>query len=237
MIRSDQSRAVFRRSDVAGLVCAVVWFISLGVTAPGEAGAQMHSVEETETLVRTLYYEGIPEEEAARIGPEGCARLVEMLADPDESEHHGQIMLEIGLCGPAGGVEAIRAWADQPRSGEIDRAPFRAGQAMPFALGHLAEHDRRAIARLESELNRSTAPSWTFRHHRGARLVGQGRRAAATGLAVSGLPEAAQALGRAERSSSDASLRQHLDDVQAMHRERAARRAERAAGRGGEGRR
>jgi hypothetical protein len=237
MNRSGHSRAGFRPVDIVGLACAVAWFIGLGLYAPCEALAQGLSVEQTEALVRTVHYEGMPEDVVAQIGPEGCARLVEMLTDPSESSHHGRILVAIGICHPSGAFEAIRDWADQPRVGEIDRATFRAWQSMPYALGHLAEHDRRAIDRLEALLNTSAPPSWTFRHHRGARLVGHARRSAATGLAFSGMPEAELALERAERSSSDASLRQHVEDLRGMHRDRAAQRARRAAHRGADGRR
>lgn len=192
----------------------MVWSLAL----PGQAGAQMLSVEETESLVRAVYFEGLPEQAAAAIGPEGCERLVEMLADPAERSSHGQIMVAIGICGPPGGFEAIRDWAGVERSGEIDRDTFRAWQALPFALGHLARHDARALARLEQDLNAAEAPSWSFRHHRGARLVSQRRRAAASGLAMTGLPEAADALERAGRTASDADFEAHLADARAMHR-------------------
>ena len=229
MNRTDRPRAMLRPLDFVGLACAVAWILGLTLSAPCEAGAQALSLDETESMVRVTYFEGMPEEEAAKIGPEGCARLVEMLADPREAAHHGQIMIALGICAPAGGFEALRAWADQPRVGGIDRATFRGFQALPFALGHLAEHDRRAITRLEGQMNSSSAPNWTFRHHRGARLVRQAHRDAAMGLAISGLPEAQEILGRAEQASSDPSLREYLEGAREVHQERADRRARRAA--------
>lgn len=188
-------------------------------------------VTETESLVRAVYYEGLPLEEAERIGPEGCERLVEMLADPAEQLSHAQIMLAIGVCGPPGGLEALRDWEEAPREGRIDRATFRAWQLLPHALGRLAEHDPRAIARLERRLNASEGPAWSFRHHRGARLVRQKRREAASCLAETGMDEAALALDRAERRSSDPELREHLRESRARHRAAKLRRAERRAAR------
>ena len=132
--------------------------------------------------MRATYYEGLPEDAASRIGPAGGARLVEMLSDPDERAHHQNVLLALGMSGTPGAFEAIRAWAGMPESGEIDRAAFRAWQSLPFALGHLARHDRRALGALENRLNDPGAPGWTFRHHRGARLANQSRRAAATSL-------------------------------------------------------
>jgi hypothetical protein len=178
----------------------------------------MLSVEETESLVRGVYYEGMPEAEAERIGPAGCARLVEMLSNPQEKQSHGQILVALGICAPPGGFEAIRDWADAPREGAVDRATFRGWQALPFAWAHLATRDSRALARLESQLNESESPNWRFRHHRGARLVSQSRRAAATCLAMTGLPEAGAALDRARLRASDQSFRLHLDRARERHR-------------------
>lgn len=212
-----------RRMVVLLATCACL--LGWNLVVPSPSGAQLLSVEETEELVRAVYFEGMPEEAAATIGPEGCQRLVEMLADPEERASHGQIMVAIGICGPQGGFEAVRDWADAERSGELDRDTFRAWQALPFALGHLARHDRRAIARLERDLNAAEAPNWTFRHHRGARLVSHCRRAAASGLAMTGLPEAATVLERAGGRSSDRDFEAHLSRSRAMHRQVANERA------------
>lgn len=227
-MQRDRIGRGLRPSVAARLVAAMAGLIlAHGLSTPREAGAQTLSVEETESLVHGVYYEGMPEVEAERIGPAGCARLVEMLADPQERRSHPQILLAIGICGPPGGFEAIRDWADVSRTGEIDRATFRAWQVLPFALGRMARHDRRALARLEAQLNASEAPDWTFRHHRGARLLRQARRSAANGLAHSGLPEAGEALVRADRSASDAGFREHLEEARAAHRRAAAERSSR----------
>ncbi len=210
-----------REESGVGRLAAVACLMVLVLSGAWPAKAQTLSVEETETLVRSVYYEGMPEEQAARIGPAGCARLVEMLATSEESRSHGQILVAIGICGPPGGFEAIRDWADMPRVGEIDRATFRAWQALPYALGHLARRDRRALARLETRLNDAEAPSWTFRHHRGARLVAQSRRSAATGLALTGLSAAREALDRAEARVTERGFRAHLEDARRLHRQSA----------------
>lgn len=195
-------------------------------------------VAETEALVRVRHYEGLPEEASQRIGPEGCARLVELLADADERRHHATILVALGRCGPEGGLEAIEAWVEgferEAGEGEIDRARFRAWQVLPFALSALAEHDPRAVDALAARLEEGLAPAWRFRHYRGAKLQQLGRRAAANGLAETGRPAAARALDRAGRRASDPALREHLLEARARHRAAAA--ARRAALRG-EGRR
>lgn len=235
MIRGAESRS---RSIL--LFSAVVLFVS---SAGGVAAAQRLTIPETEALVRVSYFEGMPEEAAARIGPAAAERLAEMLFDPEEGRSHGQILLALGLCGWPGAMTAILRWnailsesatldrvatldavstldrVATPRTGEIDRDLFKAWQAFPYALGHLAHFDRRAIVHLETLMN-AAAPSWTFRHHRGARLLDLARRSAATSLALTGLPEARRALDRASRNASDAAFEEHLRNALALHAER-----------------
>ena len=221
MTNRDQSRPGLRLREAIACLAAVGWLMGWILTAPAEATAQVLSVEETVSLVRGVYYEGMPEEEAARIGPAGCVRLLEMLADPLESRSHAQVLLAIGICGPPGGFEAIRDWAEAPREGEVDRATFRTWQALPYALGRLAHHDPRALTRLEAQLSESEPPGWTFRHHRGARLVSQSRRAAASCLARTGMPEAGAALDRARDDATDRAFRDHLEGARELYRESA----------------
>ena len=206
----------------------VAVFLLLGLAlVPGLAAAQrMLSVGETEDLVRMRHYEGLPEDQAERIGPEGCTRLIELLEDPAEARSHAEILLAIGHCGPDGGLEAIAAWADQPRDGEIDRATFRAWQVLPFALAKLAEHDPRAVARLTARLENEDAPRWTFRHHRGERLTTLRKRAAADGLAETDHAEADAALDRAAARATEPGLREHFERARERRRERRERRGE-----------
>jgi hypothetical protein len=214
-----------RLRDLVGAICAAAWIASFVVAmTPCGASAQTLGPEQAEALVSQLWFEGLPEEEAARIGPEGAARLVEMLADPDESRSHANILLALGLCGQPGAFGAIRDWADTPREGEIDRDTFRAWQALPFALGHLARHDPRALTRLETRLEEE-APRWHFRHHRGARLASQLRHAAARSLALTSLPAARAALDRAGGNASDPEFAAHLEAMRELHAQRSRERA------------
>jgi HEAT repeat protein len=173
----------------------------------------------------------MPEQDAARIGPDGAERLVEMLLDPEEARSHAQILLALGLCGSPDAMAAILAWSETldepavPRGGEIDRSTFKGWQALPYALGHVARFDRHAVVYLEALMN-ADAPNWTFRHHRGARLRKLARRSAATSLGLTGLPEARRALDRAARDASDAGFEEHLRNARALHLERARQLAE-----------
>lgn len=226
---------------VASVVASCVAFFAAVFAAPAVAQDAMLSVEETESLVRARYYEGLPKDLAARIGPEGCDRLVEMLADPAEARHHDQILVAIGICAPEGGLEAIGAWLGAMPEGEIDRPRFKAWLAVNHALGELAEHDPRALAILESRMIRPDAPRFRHGRHRGARLLKMRRFGAAHDLAETGLPAAADALDRADLQASDGEFVGHLRAARARHGERVEerrqkRRRERAedrrAGRG-----
>ncbi len=209
------------RSGGVALLIGTAWaLLGLVASSPLPAAAQTLGVVESEQLVRLVYFEGMPEEPARRIGPAGAARLAEMLSDPAESATHANVLLALGLCGQPGSFEAIRAWATQPRQGEQDRNTFRAWQALPIALAHAAEHDRRAVARLEALLH-AEAPRWTFRHHRGARLHRLARRGAAMALGLTGLPEARRALDRAAVLSSDPEFEAHVDEARGLLRRRA----------------
>lgn len=203
--------AVRLRSLLACVTC-------LGLS-PAVASAQTLGVEETEALVRAQWFEGLPEAEARRVGPEGTARLIELLADPSERQHHANALVVLGLAGGPGAFEAIAGWADAPRSGEVDRATFSAWQALPFALGHLAKSDPRALARLETHLD--STPTWHFRQHRSARLHELGRRGAATSLALTGLPEARAVLDRAATNATNPDFAAHLTEARALHTQRA----------------
>jgi hypothetical protein len=227
------TRSIRAVSSLAPLV-PVIWALALALlpAAAGVAAAQTLTVAETETLVRASYFEGMPEEPASRIGPTGAERLVEMLFDPEEARSHAQILLALGLCGSPDSMSAILAWSESldsaavldgaagPGGQEIDRNSFKAWQALPYAFGHLARFDRRAVVHLETLIH-ADAPNWSFRHHRGPRLRALARRSAATSLGLTGLPEARRALDRAGRDASDARFDDHLRSVRALHAARA----------------
>jgi hypothetical protein len=220
------ARAVCTRALLATLLLLGVGALANAERARAQAGGPVSSVlsvEDTEALVRRVDYEGMPEDEAARIGADGTARLIEMLADPDEAPHHARILLALGISGGEGAFEAIHAWTVQGLAdGELDRAGFRAWQALPFALGKLARRDPRALARLAAVFD-AEAPDWSFRHFSGARLQALERRAAVAALAEAGTPEALRVLDEVERSTADPDL---VDHVRSARAEASARSTE-----------
>ena len=204
----------------AGIAVALIGILGFASILAAEAGPQTLTVAETELLVRAVHFEGMPEEDGRRIGPEGAARLIEMLSDPAESSSYANILIALGLSGQPGTLDVIAEWAAIPSEGEIDRDGFRAWQALPYAIGHAAQSDDRAVAMLEAKLEEG-APSWTFRHHRGARLHDLDRRAAAMALGMTGLPAAGRVLDRAGRRASDSEFEEHLRGARRLHARRA----------------
>ncbi len=196
---------------------ATCW-LTLFATLPGAAETKLDPVA-AEDLVRGTYYEGIPLDQAARIDLLGAARLVTLLEDPAEVAHHANILVALAACAQPGAYEAIAAWAHLPHSGEVDRATFRAWQALPHALGQLARRDRRALDLLASQLDAQPS-AWRFRHHDPARIARLTRRGAASGLATSGVPEADSLLREAlARRHLDPEFREHLQEARRRHRE------------------
>jgi len=189
-----------------------VVFLALPLSAESGMGA-----DGAERLVRETWYEGLPLDRAAQVDAAGAARLVSMLEDPDERAQHANILMVLGVCAQPSAYDAIAAWAALPRTGAVDRATFRAWQTLPQALGRLARHDPRALVLLTAQFE-AGPPSWHFRYHRGERLAKLIRRAAATGLAISGLPEADALLEKAEAESTG-SLREHLGESRSLYRE------------------
>jgi hypothetical protein len=196
------------------------WLLILSFALPTAAQTSLDA-DAAEALVRETWYEGLPVDRAAQIGAAGADRLVTLLKDPSERAHHANILVALAACARPGAYEAMAAWALLPRTGEVDRATFRAWQALPHALGQLAGRDRRALQLLVSQLD-AQPPGWRFRHHDSERIARLTRRGAASGLATSGLPEADALLRGAEaRRHADPDFREHLREERRRLRERA----------------
>lgn len=177
----------------------VVLAFLLATPLPGRA--QMGDVEFAEKLVRADYVEGLPYAKARELGPAGAERLIEMLLDPDEAKHHSKIVMALGISGAPEAYSALVEFRDREVEGEVDAAEYRARRTLPLAMGHLARTDSRAFqflleaARAEGP---GFAPRWRYRYLRDERLAGILRRAAITGVATSGRPEASAALHQLE---------------------------------------
>jgi hypothetical protein len=165
-----------------------LWIALLAIATATSTSAD--GADEAEALARMLYYEGIPAEAARALDADGIGRLGEMLADPAEAEHHGNIVSALGLSGHPAAFGLLQAYASAEPSGEVERATFRARSRLGEAMGRLAQDDPRALAWLLAEAHRAKTPAWSYRHHRGAHLRALLEEQTLTGLALSGGPGA-----------------------------------------------
>ena len=192
-----------------------LWLLAgLLLAAAHPARAQLGEVAFAEELVRAHYVEGLPYAEARELTPADVERLIEMLRDSGEAEHHENIVMALGISGEPHAYPALVAFDDTDLEGEVGAAQYRARRAVPLAMGHLADTDSRALQFLLAAARREeseSAPRWRYQYLRGAKLAGILRRAAITGLAMSGQPEAAAALrDLGERARLDPSATSEL---------------------------
>ncbi len=177
----------------------------LATTHP--ARAQLGEADFAGELVRAHYVEGLPYAEARDLTLAGIERLIEMLRDPAEAEHHENIVMALGISGAPKAYPALVEFQNWEVEGEVNAAEYRARRALPLAMGHLARTDPRALGFLLEAARREgpeSAPRWRYLYLRDQKLAGILRRAAITGVAMSGRPEAVAAL-------RDLGERAHLD--------------------------
>jgi hypothetical protein len=210
------------RRDARCAVAAV--FLVLLSGAAGAVRAD-DGIAFAESLVRRVWFEGLPYAQARQLSPQGVERLAQMLEDPAEAEHHVNIVVALGMSESPRAFPALERFAAREPQGEVDRTEYRARNALPFALGHLARADRRALGWLRRELERGTPPAWSFRHLAGERLRAQLERGSVTALGMSGLPEADGVLDTVSQRATrrrDARLAEHVARARAL-RARVAR--------------
>jgi hypothetical protein len=196
---------------------------ALALLALAAGTAQADSVSDAENLVRQVYYEGMPLDAAEALDARAVARLGTMLRDPAEAEHHGNIVLALGMSGHAHAFALLARYADRAPSGEVDRNTFRARTRIAQAMGHLARADRRALAWLLARADEPAGPpDWSFRHFAGDSLALLLDEQILTGLALSGADEADASLRRVEQevTGSDVAarrLRSHAANARREH--------------------
>jgi hypothetical protein len=188
------------------------------------ARAQLGEVDFAEKLVRAHFVEGLPYAEARDLTAAGVDRLVEMLRNPAEAEHHDNIVMALGISRAPQAYGALVGFQDAEVEGEVDAAEYRARRAVPLAMGHLASSDPRALQFLLEAARREApeaAPRWRYRYLREQKLAGILRRAAITGMAMSGQPEAVAALRNLREHTrldprASYELRSHLHEAERL---------------------
>jgi hypothetical protein len=162
----------------------------------GMTDAQFEPVG-VEEFVRRVYIHGTPMIAAMQYGEADVAPLLEMLADPDEKDHWGNVVAVLGVIGDESVAEALIGFASRPRTEPIDWEGAKPLSSAMMGLGYLLNRtgSRLALDYLTSATNRGV---WLA----GAEVEAQLRTSAMIGLALSGHPEARDVLLRAERESA-----------------------------------
>ncbi|MCP4002848.1 MAG: hypothetical protein GY725_01505 [bacterium] len=183
---------------IAHLVsCTLVLLLALALSPDLQAGPP-EEIAAAEYLVKQTWIEGLPYDQARALSDAGIARLAEILADPGELQWHANAITALGMSGHRDAFEALGVFANRTHSREVDRDTYRALNALPFAMGHLARVEPRALARLEAALADSELPTWQYKHLSGSRLRDQIQTSCITGLGLAGRAD----LVRAHRSKT-----------------------------------
>lgn len=192
--------------------------LAAALSLPAGAGAQV-TADEIASRARQIYFEGFPLDAARDLTPAAVDRLAQMLASPDERDYWSNVVLALGASGSPRAVAPLATFAQIRPTGEVDAAWYQARMALPVALGSLASDSDEAFALLRAMARDSSPdPGWSFQSLRGASLAGALRRAAVTGLAVSGRPDAEVVFDelRDEPGTAHSELASHLESARAL---------------------
>ena len=204
----------FRRVTRFNLAFVVALLAALPsyATTPDEAAA-------AETLVHTLYYEGMPYSEARALSGGATDHLLLLLEDENEAEWAHNIIMALAIADHPDALEAILFYEASLATGEVDRATYRTRVAIPFALGHLARNDDAALSALTARALIKTASSWSHGHWSDQNLAGHLQRLAISSLGISGRSEVLAILNQIALSLDaqlDLQLLPHLESTQAL---------------------
>jgi len=173
--------------------------LTLAVTTTSPVFAQS-GVVDVRTFVTRSYYEGISFRDAASYGVDDMPELSDMLMDETLEEHWGNVVFVISVIGDPSATTTLLEFFDR-QSGEISVHALRASLGVFQGLGHLARNgDEQAMAVLldfsRPDLDWQSTGRFDFSYGRygGGVLAEVTGRFALQGLAISGNPEALDAL-------------------------------------------
>ena len=177
-----------RRVAARAVLCALL------CTPTGEIGAQPPSETVAEALVRQVWFEGLPLDRAAALGPAAGEQLAAMLADPTEAAHYANAVMALGVCDCRSAFEVLAQFGELPPTGANPLHTETAHLAVPHAMGLLARRDPRGLAWIESRAAQpDPQPHGTAARRR--------RTAVMQGLALSRSPSATALLGELEAAA------------------------------------
>ena len=209
---------------IAFLVVLVVFAAATDVVTP-RPGQIATSRTDAREFVRRIYFEGIPVEASRRLDPDTAVpTLLGMLADPREERYWSNIVITLGMMGDERAVEPLMQFLEQGPAGQrLSSHHFVAKCRVLMALGYLVNRNgnQKALDYLKSSLNpgqwQRRGLKWVSPHHPSA----DGRDYQLTdmsilGLALSGRPEAGEALHALQQpatNAADKQFRARVSDV------------------------
>ena len=152
-------------------------------------------------FVRKIYITGIPYDEANEYTSADAPILLNMLQGKNESPYWGNIVVTLSIIGDERSVDPIIRFIEQQEDGELSDADYRSKSGALMALGYLINKtgNVKAINYLVESINPKVWAQrnvdWNTRLHANAedRNVDLSTMAI-LGLALSGRPEAVEAL-------------------------------------------
>ena len=215
---NDAECTAFRTAPATEMMAAVGVPTPITVAAAGmtaQAEPQSASAGDVQSFVRQVFIHGVPYEEARRFGREAVPVLLAMLQDPSEQAHWANIVVVLGMIGDPSAVEPMITFI-QSAGGEQDRARSSAVMSLGYIVN--SSGDARALNYL---IEGATPSTWAQRSVRGlapsqandAARNNQLSKYAILGLAVSGRPEAADALRQLQSGPRVQGLAPGADDL------------------------
>ena len=156
---------------------------------------------DVESFVRKIYISGIPYDEANSYTSANVPTLLEMLQDESESPYWGNIVVTLSIIGDDKALDPIIQFIEKQEEEELLDADYRAKSGALLSLGYLINKtgNMRAIDYLVESIDPSVWEKrnvfWRTRVHNNVEARDADLSSLAIlGLALSGRPEAAEAI-------------------------------------------
>jgi PBS lyase HEAT-like repeat-containing protein len=216
------------RRRVTSAECGAYGTLGQPAIAPAAAAAPAEAADvsppdvrsmDIKEFVRQTFIHGVPYEEASRYPPDVVPTLLEMLKDRAEEPHWPNIVVVLGMIGDERALDPLIAFIEQG-GGTLSAAHYRAKTSAIMSLGYLINKtgNRKAL----DYLARGLVPeAWAARAAASrapyqATTIERNRdfaKHAILGLALSGHPEAAQALRSLQQPAVNESQRRFRAQV------------------------
>jgi hypothetical protein len=176
-------------------------------------GESSRALTDVRDFVRQIFIHGVPYEEATQFGASAVPVLLEMLNDPQEAPYWANIVVVLGMIGGEDVIDPLIAFIEEDTP-NVTREIHAAKTSALMSLGYIL--NRTGSPRVLNYLVESTSlETWEERSVEGVASFQPGieernedfSKFAILGLALSGRPEAAEALRSLQRPTGSAEQR------------------------------